>query len=111
MRAGGIPRKKKLGGRDLFKHKLALALGKFVWEVDQMPGTELANWMTVYEEHFLFGVDRQKIEHALLAFYLDALAGGKPDGNLAKYHPEAMLQQKKKFDLKGFIRRNVKQAG
>gem|GEM_PF-1123382 len=40
--------KKSLSAEQIFRHKLALALGKCIYELDKMPYSEYENWRKYY---------------------------------------------------------------
>lgn len=50
-----------------FKHKLALATGRFVSEIDAyMSSSELVDWMA-FDEMYPFGSDRDNLHAAIIA--------------------------------------------
>lgn len=47
------------------RHRIALGLGKFLYEVDSMPASEFAEWCRYYDQE-PFGVERDNLHAALI---------------------------------------------
>lgn len=50
---------------ELMRHRIALGLGKFLYEVDSMPASEFVAWCRYYDQE-PFGVERDNLHAALI---------------------------------------------